>query len=73
MALDYAEVTSRVFKVRVMVLEYAPRIPGTHRGFRVRYDTRRSFRVRVIVLGFSPDLYSTHRWPAAYLRCVSWF
>ena len=43
---EYPQVTSRVFKVRVMVLEYAPRIPGTRRGFRVRYGSRRSFRVR---------------------------
>ena len=48
------QVTSRVFKVHVMVLEYAPSIPGTRRGFRVSYNTRRSFRVRVIVLGYAP-------------------
>ena len=53
-ALEYAQVTRRVFKVRVMVLEYAPRKSGTRQGFRVRYGTRRSFRVRVIVLGCVP-------------------
>ena len=56
MVLEYAEVTNRVFKVRVMVFEYAPHIPGTRRGFRVRYGTRRSFRVCVIVLWCSPGL-----------------
>ena len=53
-ALEYAEMTICVFKVRVMALEYAPRTTGTRRGFRVRNGTRRSFRVRVIVLWCSP-------------------
>ena len=53
-ALEYAEMTICVFKVRVMASEYAPRTTDTRRGFRVRNGTRRSFRVRVIVLWCSP-------------------
>jgi hypothetical protein len=52
--LEYAQVARRVCKVRVMVLEYAPRISGTRHGFRVRKGMRRCYRVRVIVLGCAP-------------------
>ena len=41
-ALEYAQVTSRVFKVRTMVFECVPRISGTRHGLRCS-------RVRVIV------------------------
>ena len=33
-ALEYAQVTSRVFKVRTVVFEYVPRISGTRHGLR---------------------------------------
>ena len=47
-ALEYEEMTICVFKVRVMALEYVPRITGTRRGLRVClfYGVRRGFRVR---------------------------
>ena len=54
--LEYAQVARRVCKVRVMVLEYAPRISGTRHGFRVRKGMRRCYRVRVIVLGCAPGV-----------------
>ena len=51
---EYVQVTRRVLKVRVMVLEYSPSISGTRHGFRVRKGMRRCYRVRVIVLGCAP-------------------
>ena len=42
----YAQVARRVFKVRVMVLEYAPRILGTRHGLR-------DSRVHAAVLGYT--------------------
>ena len=41
-ALEYTQVTSRVFKVRTVVFEYVPRISGTRHGLRC-------IRVRIIV------------------------
>ena len=55
--LEYAQVARRVGKVRVMLLEYAPRISGTRHGFRVHKGMRRCYMVCVIVLGCAPGLY----------------
>ena len=51
--------------MRVMFLEYAPRISGTRHGFKVRKGIRRCYRVCVIVLGCAPGVLEyakvTHR------------
>ena len=60
-----------VLKVRVMFLEYSPRISGTRHGFRVRKGMRRCYMVRIIVLGCAPGVLEyaqvTHR--TVYERC----
>ena len=67
--LEYAQVARRVGKVRVMLLEYAPRISGTRHGFRVHKGMRRCYMVCVIVLGCAPGLYRVRAGNPPYERC----
>ena len=73
--LEYAQVARRVCKVRVMVLEYAPRISGTRHGFKVRKGIR-------AVIGFARHCFRVCAGcfrvregnpPRIYGRYASWF